>query len=300
MEEMMGPDRYRWAALNDEERLAGAAALALSQLYAEQGDGDSRRGAWALPQYDPYSKASVASGVRPTLPMLLRHKQAEPCVPSSGTSRGTRRLVMKRKVLRRRPDGGVEISDESVASEPETSVESDPEVWNLQQKLLHLSTHLEDSISEGEIESNSSFLDEPSPELFRHRQTPPFLLRDFQSQSSPSSQQDTSAVGQPKSFIPPRLEQLGRNRGKTDRVAKYFEYKRDWEMFRIPGEDQRKELRWGIREQMLYKPDLPSKPQHFYVPNSYIVPTEKKRAALRWEVRCDLANGLIPRKSSSS
>ncbi|KFV50422.1 Hydrolethalus syndrome protein 1, partial [Tyto alba] len=61
--------------------------------------------------------------------------------------------------------------------------------------------------------------------------------------------------------------------------------------------DQRQELRWGIREQMLCKAELPSKPQHLYVPNTYTVPTEKKRAALRWEVRWDLANGLLPRKN---
>ncbi|KFQ80534.1 Hydrolethalus syndrome protein 1, partial [Phaethon lepturus] len=61
--------------------------------------------------------------------------------------------------------------------------------------------------------------------------------------------------------------------------------------------DQRQELRWGIREQMLCKPELPSKPQHLCVPNAYAVPTEKKRAALRWEVRWDLANGLLPRKN---
>ncbi|NXJ71060.1 HYLS1 protein, partial [Rostratula benghalensis] len=60
--------------------------------------------------------------------------------------------------------------------------------------------------------------------------------------------------------------------------------------------DERRELRWGIREQMLYKPQLPSKPQHPCVPNTYTVPTEKKRAALRWEVRWDLARGLLPRK----
>ncbi|KFP57362.1 Hydrolethalus syndrome protein 1, partial [Cathartes aura] len=61
--------------------------------------------------------------------------------------------------------------------------------------------------------------------------------------------------------------------------------------------DQRQELRWGIREQMLCKPELPNKPRHLYVPNAYAVPTEKKRAALRWEVRWDLANGLVPRKN---
>ncbi|NWX69593.1 HYLS1 protein, partial [Cepphus grylle] len=61
--------------------------------------------------------------------------------------------------------------------------------------------------------------------------------------------------------------------------------------------DERRELRWGIREQMLCRPQLPSKPQHLHVPNAYAVPTEKKRAALRWEVRWDLAKGLLPRKN---
>ncbi|NXN59122.1 HYLS1 protein, partial [Rynchops niger] len=61
--------------------------------------------------------------------------------------------------------------------------------------------------------------------------------------------------------------------------------------------DERRELRWGIREQMLCRPQLPSKPQHLPIPNAYAVPTEKKRAALRWEVRWDLAKGLLPRKN---
>lgn len=51
----------------------------------------------------------------------------------------------------------------------------------------------------------------------------------------------------PKSFILPRLDQLSRNRGQGRPVARYFEYKRDWDSMRLPGEDHRKELRWGIR-----------------------------------------------------
>ena len=31
------------------------------------------------------------------------------------------------------------------------------------------------------------------------------------------------------------------------------------------------------------------KPQRNFVPNNYVVPTEKKRQALRWEVRSSLA-----------
>ncbi|XP_025978050.2 centriolar and ciliogenesis-associated protein HYLS1 [Dromaius novaehollandiae] len=279
MEEMMAGGRYGWAALTDEERLAGAAALALSQLYAEQGDGDGRPGgAWPLPHYDPYTKASVAPGARPAFP-----------APSTGP----RRLAMKRKVLRRRPDGGVEVSDESVASEADAGGESEPEVWDRREESLQLGAAPGDGTSEGETESGSSFLSEPSPELYRR---PPFLLGDFQ--GSPSSRQD--ATGHPKSFIPPRLDQPGRNHGKTDRVAKYLEYKRDWEAFPIPGEDGRKELRWAVRERMLGRAEEPSRPRRAAGPNGYVAPTEKKRAALRWQVRCRLADGLVPAHGSSS
>ncbi|NWI65628.1 HYLS1 protein, partial [Todus mexicanus] len=57
------------------------------------------------------------------------------------------------------------------------------------------------------------------------------------------------------------------------------------------------DLRWEIREQMLCPPQLPGKPQHLRIRNSYAVPTEKKRSALRWEVRWDLAKGLLPRRN---
>ncbi|OBS78398.1 hypothetical protein A6R68_19209 [Neotoma lepida] len=77
------------------------------------------------------------------------------------------------------------------------------------------------------------------------------------------------------------LDQLSRNRGKIDRVARYFEYKRDWDSMRFPGEDHRKELRWSVRGQMLSRTEPQAKPQHVYVPNNYLVPTEKKRSALR-------------------
>ncbi|NXF40507.1 HYLS1 protein, partial [Nyctibius bracteatus] len=61
--------------------------------------------------------------------------------------------------------------------------------------------------------------------------------------------------------------------------------------------DQHQELRWAIRQQMLCKPELPTKPQHLHSPNLYVVPTTKKRAALRWKVRWDLAMGLLPSKN---
>lgn len=82
---------------------------------------------------------------------------------------------------------------------------------------------------------------------------------------------------------------------KTDPVAKYFQYKQLWEMFKLPGESDRRALRQEIKEQLAYQPP-PPKPRRVYVPNTYIVPTEKKRSALRWEIRNDLANGVLPHK----
>uniref|UniRef100_A0A8C3JNY7 HYLS1 centriolar and ciliogenesis associated n=1 Tax=Calidris pygmaea TaxID=425635 RepID=A0A8C3JNY7_9CHAR len=256
--------------VEEEEELA--ATLALSRLYAQRG------GSQHL-----YTEASPALGVQLPPPRF------------PGERRGSRRLVMKRKVLRHRPDGGVEVWDESVTSE----TESDTERGSQRQKLLQPRSSPEESISEGEFESSSSSSLDDSPHRWPRGDSPPFLLEDFERRSSPVSQY-SSVAEQPKSFIPPRFEPLGRNRGKTDPVAKYFEYKREWGKFRIPGEDERRELRWGIREQMLCRPQLPNKPQHPYVPNTYTVPTEKKRAALRWEVRWDLARGLLPRRNTSS
>ncbi|KAE8300591.1 Hydrolethalus syndrome protein 1-like protein [Larimichthys crocea] len=99
----------------------------------------------------------------------------------------------------------------------------------------------------------------------------------------------------PKSFIRPVMSQKAIK--KTDPVAKYFQYKQLWEMFKLPGEKDRRHLRLEIKERLAYQPP-PPKPRRVYVPNTYIVPTEKKRSALRWEVRNDLANGLVPYKFS--
>lgn len=97
----------------------------------------------------------------------------------------------------------------------------------------------------------------------------------------------------PKSFIRPVPSQPTIK--KTDPVAKYFQYKQFWEMFKTPGETDRRDLRWEIRERLAYQPPPPI-PRRVFVPNTYTVPTEKKRSALRWEIRNDLANGLLPHK----
>uniref|UniRef100_UPI00358F56F5 centriolar and ciliogenesis-associated protein HYLS1 isoform X3 n=1 Tax=Myxine glutinosa TaxID=7769 RepID=UPI00358F56F5 len=102
------------------------------------------------------------------------------------------------------------------------------------------------------------------------------------------------AVNYP-SLIRPMEHPHTRNLKKMDPVARYFEYKEEWENFQPPGENARKHLRWQIREQMWDKSDVFQKPQHAVTVNQYVVPTEKKRLALRWEVRHDLAQGVMPR-----
>ncbi|XP_068177188.1 dentin sialophosphoprotein [Antennarius striatus] len=97
----------------------------------------------------------------------------------------------------------------------------------------------------------------------------------------------------PKSFIRPLIQ----SSRKTDPVAKYFHYKQFWEMFKPPGEADRSAVRQELKERLEYQPP-PPKPRRVLVPNSYVIPTEKKRSALRWQVRNDLANGLVPYKFS--
>ncbi|XP_054853846.1 centriolar and ciliogenesis-associated protein HYLS1 [Eublepharis macularius] len=284
----MGPDQDQRITMNYEDRLK--AAMAFIRLCVEHGGGDSPRQG----HVPPYTAASVT---RPMLPMMLKPTlqpeiSEEPRVP--------RKPVMKRKVLRRRPDGEIQVTDESITSEPESSSLSDPEYGDLSQRTLHQNTK-EDEESEEECEPKTS----PESETAYSWRTSEDShsqgsQRESRCQSSPSSEQDLIITGHPKSFILPRSEQLNQNRMKTDRVARYLEYKHDWESLRLPGEDSRKNVRRNIREQMLYKTEFPPRSQHTYIPNKYLVPTEKKRSALRWGIRCDLANGVMPRSSYSS
>lgn len=46
----------------------------------------------------------------------------------------------------------------------------------------------------------------------------------------------------------------------------------------------------------LFSHSLQTRPQKTFIPNNYVVPTQKKRSALRWEIRHDLAHGIIPTK----
>ncbi|KPP75993.1 hydrolethalus syndrome protein 1-like [Scleropages formosus] len=152
---------------------------------------------------------------------------------------------------------------------------------------------------------------------------------------------------QPKSFIHPQFHHPhSKNWKKTDPVTRYFQYRKHWDMFKVPGENKWMELRREIRrsslplqnlcfllyqtlmygpekkelllftdehkglsertvhcpfclqEQMTYSSQpLPNvKRTSRTVPKTSVVPTEKKRLALRWKVRHDLANGIMPAK----
>ncbi|XP_022411963.1 hydrolethalus syndrome protein 1 [Delphinapterus leucas] len=292
VEEFVGPDGQKWANMDPEERML-AAATAFTHICAGQGEGGVRRAAQSIP-YDPYSKASVTPGKRHALPVQLHYPHIESNASSEAVSEASQRLrkpVMKRKVLRRKPGGEVLVTDESIISESESGTESDMDVWDLRQRLMNL--QFQDD-RESPVDISQKFSLPREYQEISQDQLICCLRRE--EMGPPAYEQDLIVASRPKSFILPRLDQWSRNRGKVDRVARYFEYKRDWDSMRLPGEDHRKELRWGVREQMLCRAEHQSKPQHIYVPNNYLVPTEKKRSALRWGVRCDLANGVMPKK----
>ncbi|XP_069507713.1 centriolar and ciliogenesis-associated protein HYLS1 [Ambystoma mexicanum] len=226
-----------------------------------------------IPQSDSYSKHTVAIGRRwPSATVTsntprsssLRGERLVPLPSSPGSSSsssqdaGVRRPVMKRKVLRRRQDGQTQVSDESIISE------TDSGIW--EHRAVLQGEHGTDSDSLSSDSLPDRWIQRPA-DWDRH-----------------------------KSFIRPRMEPLINGyRKRTDPVAKYMQYKQSWDSMQVSVDKGRRELRWGIREQMLYKtPQVISRPPQVYVPNDYVVPTEKKRYALRWGVRYDLVNGIIP------
>ncbi|KAK2869049.1 hypothetical protein Q7C36_000920 [Tachysurus vachellii] len=248
---------------------------------------------------DSYIRHSVAPRcIRPTTaPSKLEVEDASCDIYHSvlGASEPMRRQqdihmnikpALKRKVLRKRR-GHSQVCDESTYSE-----DSEP-VSELEERLaqLHVSVPHQRHEQYSESEETTSYSD-------RHSSTSDELPSAFQVylKGMTRSRSENDLRPRPKSFIRPLMDHPHtRNLKKTDPVAKYFQYKQDWEMFKAPGEKRRNELHWAIREQLSYQPP-PPKPQRTYVPNTYVVPTEKKRSALRWEIRHDLANGTIPTK----
>ncbi|XP_065808462.1 aspartic and glutamic acid-rich protein isoform X2 [Labrus bergylta] len=174
------------------------------------------------------------------------------------------------------------------------------EEWegNLRQKKVSC---LEDRLAElrlspsaqREFESENEDVSSPSETLSSEAEGISMSAFESYFRGMTRSHSDGDIRPKPKSFIRPVMNP--QTVKKTDPVAKYFHYKQLWEMFKLPGETDRRVLRREIK--LAYQPP-PPKPRRVYVPNTYTVPTEKKRSALRWEIRNDLANGLLPHKFS--
>ncbi|XP_035493335.2 probable serine/threonine-protein kinase kinX isoform X2 [Scophthalmus maximus] len=149
---------------------------------------------------------------------------------------------------------------------------------------LHLSTSTQPDF---DTENSTSPSDSPANERLS--------LSAFESyiRDMIDTQSDGDHRPKSKSFIRPVISQ--HTIKKTDPVAKYFQYKHHWDRLKLPGERDRRALRCEIKERLAYQPP-PPKPRRVYVPNTYVVPTEKKRPALCWKIRSDLANGIAPSK----
>ncbi|XP_034998961.2 hydrolethalus syndrome protein 1 homolog isoform X3 [Hippoglossus stenolepis] len=187
------------------------------------------------------------------------------------------RRLIKRKVLRKH-EGQSLVCDESFFSEDSASCLEE----GLAELHVSSSTQQDFETENEDVPSHSSEEDRISLSAFES-----YISRMTESES------EYDLRPKPKSFIRPVLNQQSLK--KTDPVTKYFQYKQFWEAFKVPGEKDRRALRWEIRERLAHEPP-PTKPRRVLVPNTYIVPTEKKRAALRWEIRNDLAHGLLPHK----
>ncbi|XP_055039949.2 centriolar and ciliogenesis-associated protein HYSL1 [Misgurnus anguillicaudatus] len=244
--------------------------------------------------YDSYSRHSVAHRpARPsTAPNRLETEERPSEIFDSDASHTTsperetwaqKKPVIKRKVLRKH-QGQSCVCDESTHSEDSGAVSELEE--RLDQMQIGAPRAQYDSESEaGSYSDKSSSATDERPSAFRE------YMKGLK-----RSHSESDIRPRPKSFIRPVFEHPHtRNWKKSDPVARYFQYKQEWEMFKPPGEKSRKELHWAIREQLHYQPP-PQKPQKTYIPNNYVVPTEKKRSTLRWEIRHDLAHGIIPTK----
>ncbi|XP_068607541.1 centriolar and ciliogenesis-associated protein HYLS1 [Brachionichthys hirsutus] len=256
------------------------------------------------PNGDSYARHSVAPKL-PLPPGAPGRLQVEPdpddtlppplsdsCASTPDTQG---RRFIRRKVLRKR-DGESLVCDESVYSEESdtTSVleERLEELRLSPSDRRDLETEDEDMTGDSdEAEGTSTVTLETRGtgvvgDVVRGRRTSLTVTRNH---SSSLFGQTGARRDKAKSFIRPVIQTTK----KTDPVAKYFQYKQFWEMFKLPGETDRRALRLEVKERLEYQPPLP-KPRRVFVPNSYVVPTEKKRSALRWQIRNDLAGGLLP------
>ncbi|CAD5123882.1 DgyrCDS12189 [Dimorphilus gyrociliatus] len=195
---------------------------------------------------------------------LTSDYDTEPSIP-----RVTKSNVMKRKTLRK--DEGKTIIDESF-----TESEADDVVERVNRRLANLRARA-------------------YQEQEKHTQVRPQSAPPQSSNLQPMFRIDEN-FDRPRSVIKPMMiNPHNKNVRKCDPVAKHQKYAEIWKKQKAPGEKQHKELRWNIRELMLYKDDVVTKKEpKVFSGNNYQVPSEKKRKDLRWQIRQNLAQGVVP------
>jgi len=192
---------------------------------------------------------------------------------SDTSSNYDRKVLQKRKVARKMKDGTSQVYDESLIQDGEGTSGT---IYR-----CHDLSSADDSVL--------SLRRNRKPSLPTRPQTarPHSGMR----RASDSSSHYTSQL---PSYIRPDVYPKTNNVKKEDPVNKFNKYQRLWANTKIPFDGNHKELRWQIKAQMLYREEPTPKPQRVYIPNTYVVPTSKKRSALRWEVRHALARGIEP------
>ncbi|GAB1610703.1 hypothetical protein Ahia01_001356700 [Argonauta hians] len=89
-------------------------------------------------------------------------------------------------------------------------------------------------------------------------------------------------------------------RKKTDLVKKFQKIQNYWKCNKLPGETKRSPTQMIRNELSGPKDDKnnnnkKSHSRKCFVPNSYVIPTEKPRYNLCWKIRSDMAHGNMPR-----
>eukprot|EP00128_Syssomonas_multiformis_P009821 Colp12_sorted_trinity150504_noHs@9080 len=89
-------------------------------------------------------------------------------------------------------------------------------------------------------------------------------------------------------IVPPSARGVIKER-RSDPVSRYAQLQQAWKDQAPPGEKNRNDVRWKVRENMLQArmQNTTERKRHDYThsANTYVVPTTKKRSALRWAVR---------------
>ncbi|XP_016104036.1 hydrolethalus syndrome protein 1 homolog isoform X2 [Sinocyclocheilus grahami] len=202
--------------------------------------------------YDSYSRHSVAH--RPARPSTAPNRLETEEGPSeifhsvldgSETSNDREhqvhlKAVIKRKVLRKH-QGRSQVCDESTHSEDSGTVSELEECLDHMQIGASRVQYDSEADETGSYTARSSSVTEEPASAFQE------YIRGMT-----RSHSESDIRPRPKSFIRPVFDHPHtRNLKKTDPVAKFCQYKQDWEMFKPPGEKSRKELHWAIRVSLI-------------------------------------------------